>query len=70
MLIITDNINEWFMLQKAIDFLKESLVKDEDYEEPMYITKADPPMLILEQEDYDTLQNINMEWHLPDYVGL
>ena len=70
MLIITDNINEWFMLQKAIDFLKESLVKDEDYEEPMYITKADPPMLILDQEEYDTLQNINMEWHLPDYVGL
>ena len=70
MLIITDNINEWFMLQKAIDFLKESLVKDEDYEEPMYITKADPPMLILDQEEYDTLQNIDMEWHLPDYVGL
>ena len=69
MLIITDNINEWFMLQKAIDFLKESLVKDEDYEEPMYITKVDPPMLILDQEEYDTLQNINMEWHLPDYVG-
>ena len=70
MLIITDNINEWFMLQKAIDFLKESLVKDEDYEEPMYITKADPPMLILDQEEYDTLQNIDMEWHLPGYVGL
>ena len=50
MLIITDNLNEWSMLEKAIDFLKESLVKDEDYEEPMYITKADPPMLILDQE--------------------
>ena len=70
MLIITDNINEWFMLQKAIDFLKESLVKDEDYEEPFYITQADPPLLTLEQEEYDTLQNIDMEWHLPDYVGL
>ena len=70
MLIITNNLNEWSMLRKAIDFLKESLVKEEDYEEPMYITKAEPPMLILDQEDYDTLQNIDMEWHLPDYVGL
>lgn len=70
MLIITDNLNEWSMLQKAIDFLKESLVKDEDYEESMYITKAEPPMLILDQEEYDTLQNIDMEWHLPGYVGL
>ena len=70
MLIITDNINEWFMLQKAIDFLKESLVKDEDYEEPVYITKAYSPLLTLEQEEYDTLQNIDMEWHLPGYVGL
>lgn len=70
MLIITDNLNEWSMLQKAIDFLKESLVKDEDCEEPIYITKADAPLLILEQEDYDTLQNIDMEWHLPGYVGL
>ena len=69
MLIITDNLNEWSMLEKAIDFLKESLVKDEDYEEPMYITKVDPQMLMLDQEEYDTLQNINMEWHLPDYVG-
>lgn len=70
MLIITNNLDEWSMLRKAIDFLKESIVKDEDYEEPMYITKAEPPMLILDQEEYDTLQNIDMEWHLPDYVGL
>ena len=70
MLIITDNLNEWSMLQRAIDFLKESLVKDEDDEGTMYITQADPPMLTLDQEEYDTLQNIDMEWHLPGYVGL
>lgn len=70
MLIITNNLDEWSMLRKAIDFLKESIVKDEDCEVPIYITKAEPPMLILDQEEYDTLQNIDMEWHLPDYVGL
>ena len=34
MLIITDNLNEWSMLQKAIEFLKESLVKTKTMKNP------------------------------------
>lgn len=37
MLIITNNLDEWSMLRKAIDFLKESIVKNEDCKVPIYI---------------------------------
>lgn len=67
-MILLGDINDWIMIEKAIDFLKESLVKDELYTEPMYVTKTNPPMQILDQEEYDTLQNIILEWHMPDWA--